>query len=455
MKKIAKYVFVYFFMTSYLFSQKRPEWVTNPPKSSDYFVGINFCAKDNPDYISQANSKALMDISSQILVTINSESFLNTTQIDNQVKQTFEESIRTNVRREITGYEQVDVWQNKTEYWIYLRLSKKKYYQERREKFESSLNSAELLFRKAIVADSSFDFCQALQLYLQCTKPLEAYMNESFDSELKNRSLLVFNEASTAVEDILTKLRVKALNEEVKLKPNSGYKHGLKSNVFLVRNGKEMPVKNAPLKYEVVKGKMELLSQKTNSNENGSSVNTLVSYSLENNKGSIKISFDLDELLKGVAEESLLSKIYRKKTTSSDYYKIEIQSPTIFFGSEEKNIGQKLQVNTLEPALKDHFLELGFIFVTTDSLADYDVRIISDTRAGGEAYGLNVSYLDVNIVIMDNLTKEQIYSKHFTNIKGVKQDAVAAGNDAYRKVVTVNFKNELFPEINNKFKNRN
>lgn len=62
-----------------------------------------------------------------------------------------------------------------------------------------------------------------------------------------------------------------------------------------------------------------------------------------------------------------------------------------------------------------------------------------------------VSFLDASITLTNNKSNEQIYSKQFSSIKGVKQNHVEAGNEAYRKTINTNLKNEFFPELKEKF----
>ena len=442
------------FLCGGLRAQKKPDWVTNPPTAGDYYIGINFASKSEGDYISIAKSRALNDLSSQIIVSINSETFLKTTEVENEVKQSFEETIKTNVQKDIEEYEQVDVWQNKTEYWVYLRLSKKAYYATRRKKFESAVSLAESTFQKAKELEASGDACQAMQLYVQSTMPLEPYLAETFDAELRKKSGVLFNGALSAAGEILAGIKVLALNKQIGIKENAGFKENLNCAVKYIKQGKETVVKNAPLKYESAKGKVDLVSYKSTTNDEGKSYVTLVSCAGEDGKASVKVSLDTEELLKGIAESALVAKAIKRKASPNDFFKIELQSLSIYFDANEKNIGKKLAVNVIEPALKDFFLEMGYTFVSSSGPADYIVKIESDTRVGGEAYGLRVSYLDANIVVMDNQQKEQIFSRQFTNIKGVKQDFPAAGSEAYRKVLTQNFKTELYPELKTKFQSK-
>jgi hypothetical protein len=433
-------------------AQKRPDWIANPPISADHFTGINFCQKTNSDYISLAKSKALKDLSSQILVSINSETFLKTTEADNEVKQSFEENIRTSVQRDLEGYELVDTWQDKSEYWVYFRLSKSEYYARKRARFETALKAADDSYNKARDAEAAGDFSRAIHLYIQSTQPLEPYMAESFDPELKDRSAAIVRGGMGAVSNIIANTRVVPVNKLVSLKSGASHAENLNCRVVFKDAKREVSIANFPLKYAVEKGNIGLSARKCVTNNEGVGRVILTSCSAEGKSASLKVSLDLEELLKEYPADAIICNAIRRKSCHSDLFMIELRSPSVYFESEEKNLGAKMSIHILEPALKDLFKELGFTFVPSGSSADFVVKIDSDTRAGGQAYDLSISYLDANILISDNAKKEQVYSRQFANIKGVKQDHTAAGSEAYRKVVATGFKNEMYPELKQKFK---
>jgi hypothetical protein len=432
------------------YAQKKPDWVTNRPFSNEYFTGINFASKQNPDYIEQAKGKALKDLSSEIVVNINGESFLKTTEIDNEVKQTFQENIKTTVQRDLEGYELVEVWQDKNEYWVYFRLSKAGYYALRKQKFETALNNSSGIFSKAKEAEAAGNFYEAVQLYMLSTRPLEPYLAETFDAELKNKSDEIMTGSIMAIGSILSNVKVVAVNKAVKLKAGSSFNENLNVKVILTRAGKETPVSNFPIAYSVDKGIVTLSSLQGITTAEGTSNTVLTAVSSPDKKASVRAAVDIAELIRE-HEDVLISKAIKKKAGSYDLFLIELKSPTICFVSDEKNLSKKMGVNVLEPSLKDLFKEMGFTFVSAQAGADYVVNIEADTRAGGQAYDLFVSFLDANITITDNSKNEQIFSKQFPGVKGVKQDQAAAGNEAYRKLINTGFKNDLFPELKRKF----
>jgi hypothetical protein len=356
------------------------------------------------------------------------------------------------MQRDLEGYELVETWQDKQKYWVYYRLSKSSYYALRKQKFETALKTATESFSKAKQSELSGDYSQAIQLYIISTKPLESFLGETFDPELKNKSSEIMIGSMTAINNILANCKVVALNKAISLKTGSATNENLNCKVLFNNAGKESVARNLPLKYKTEKGTIDLSSMKGMSNQEGLCNTILTSCSSPDRKASLRVSIDLEEIIKDYADDVMICRALKNKSCSYDMFLIDLKSPSIFFVSDEKNLSKKMQVKILEPAMKDMFRELGFTFSPLQKDADYVVNIDSDTRQGGQAFDLSVSFLDVNILISDNSKKEQVYSKQFANIKGVKQDHIAAGNEAYRKVLTTNFKNELATELKEKFR---
>ncbi len=451
---IKKLIFIFisaFVLIAPLSAQKKPEWVIERPFSNDYFIGVNFSSKATPDYIDQAKSKALKDLSSEIIVNINSETFLKTTEIDNQVKQSYENKIKTNVQKDLEGYEQVDIWQDKNEYWVYYRLSKSAYYSLKRQKFEAAVNSSSDLSSKAKQLEASGNIVQAIQTYVLSTKPIEPYLAETFDVALRNKSSELLFGAISSINNLLANTKIIAQNKKVNLKLGEKTDEVLNVKAVYSVGGVEKNISNLPLIFSNEKGDMSLSSQKTVTNDQGFCSTQMTNVAAVENNASLKVALDLPELFKE-NEDVLIIQSLVKKMAPYDLFVIMINKPAIYFASSEKNLSAKLSVNLMEPALKEFFKQNNFTFVPNKANADFIVAISADTRKGGQAYDLSITFLDADISITNVKANEQIYSKQFANIKGVKQDHTAAGNDAYRKVINTNFKNELFPELTEKFK---
>ena len=105
-----------------------PAWVKEYPVSESHYIGIGIADKSNhpQDYIRVAQQNALQNLSSQIKVSISSQSvFL---QMDR--KYGYEEDYKSNIEVKaneiLEGYELVGTFTQQNEYWVYYRLNKQK-----------------------------------------------------------------------------------------------------------------------------------------------------------------------------------------------------------------------------------------------------------------------------------------------------------------------------------------
>ncbi|MFN5794434.1 MAG: LPP20 family lipoprotein [Bacteroidota bacterium] len=444
MSRVSFFIFSLIFFTCS--AQQKPDWISKRPTSNDYFIGINYSSKLSDNFIETAKNKALSDLASEISVNLISETEIKTTEIDFELKQSFQEKIKTSINKNIEGYEQVEIWQDNNEYWVYLRLLKTEYYRLQKIKYQNAINEAQELFNTAKKNEEQFDYKLAISNYLLSTKALEPFFLENFDSELKIKSTALFNNARNSTQNILNSIKVK--NTENKVTTiSANYNKALNSIAFIEVNSKKIPLKNIPLKYLVEKGEIQTAQTNLTTDNLGNAKNFVSSLSFTDNNAILKVVLDIEQLISQNETEIILAKALKKTIPNFDIVQFEKTKPVFFIRSTEKNLNNNLPISIIEPAIKDYLKLNGFVFTSDIKKANYTIEIDSNTRSGGEAYGLFVAFLDANIVLLENLKNEQIYTKQFTSIKGVKQDYVSAGNEAYRKLVAQNLKDVLFPDL--------
>jgi hypothetical protein len=439
-------VFIFSIIVFTCSAQQKPDWISNRPKSKDYFIGINYASKLTDNFLETAKAKALSDLASEISVNLISETEIKTTEIDFELKQSFEEKIKTSLNKNIEGYEQVEIWQDNNEYWVYFRLLKTEYYRLQKIKYQNAINEAQELFNTAKKNEEQFDYKLAISGYLLSTKALEPFFLENFDSELKIKSTAIFNNARNSIQNILNSIKVKNTENNIST-TSSNFNKPITTNVFIEVNAKKIPIKNIPIKYLVEKGEIKLPQTNIISDNLGNAKNFVSNLSFTDNSAILKVVLDIEQLISQNETEIILAKALKKTVPNFDIVQFEKTKPVFYISSKEKNLNNNLSISIIEPAIKDYLKLNGFVFTSDKKKADYTIEIDSNTRSGGEAYGLFVAFLDANIVLIENLKNEQIYTKQFTSIKGVKQDYVSAGNEAYRKLVAQNLKDVLYPDL--------
>ena len=104
-----------------------PQWVTRRPVADGKYIGIGTAPVSDPDCRNVAVANAMLDIASQISVNVESNSFMQTLDVDGRSRELFEEKVRTKMAANISGQELKDSYQSASHYYVYYDLDKKKY----------------------------------------------------------------------------------------------------------------------------------------------------------------------------------------------------------------------------------------------------------------------------------------------------------------------------------------
>ncbi len=178
MKVIIKYLLVCVFVLFKINTQAqtaKPEWILKYPINSDFFVGIAYADKKLDNYMEAAKSRALQSLANEITVKIIGQTSLQTIEINQKVKQSYISSVTTETIKELEGYELVDSWQDKNQYWVYYRLSKKSYYQAKKDKANSALQIAKNYMMLGNENFNTSNYNQGINYYFMATNQIQNY----------------------------------------------------------------------------------------------------------------------------------------------------------------------------------------------------------------------------------------------------------------------------------------
>ena len=114
------------FCTAYGAAQT-PSWVSKRPVSEKEYIGIGMAQTNEANYIDIAKTNAYADIASQIATKVDSESFMQTVDLDGKSRQLFEEKIKNSMTAWIEGVEIKESHTGNGRYYIYCTLDKKLY----------------------------------------------------------------------------------------------------------------------------------------------------------------------------------------------------------------------------------------------------------------------------------------------------------------------------------------
>lgn len=123
-------------------------------------------------------------------------------------------------------------------------------------------------------------------------------------------------------------------------------------------------------------------------------------------------------------------------------------APVVYLDTEEKNLGSRMSTAPLSSAVKTSLLRRGLRFTENRSDADLTVIIRADTRSGSRVQGFATSFLDLDISVRNNTTRERVYHVSRADLRGTDLDFERAGIKAYENI-TRNIESELMRRMAN------
>ncbi len=412
--------------TNKIEAKPKPEWVIAKPISSQYYIGIGYSSTRLPNYQQSAKNSALEDLLSEIKVNISSTSVLYQMDKKNSFRDEYESVIKSTVRNEIEDYELVDTYENPQEagYWVYYRLSKSKYAEQKRQKQQNALSVAIDFFQKAEENEKIGQTATAIDFYAKTILALKDYWGENLQADLQGRSVMLSNESYTRIQQILDNISFQTPSANVQLKKQTTRTPSINFKITYKNTPqRSMPVlaryaQHKQIYYSTEKGEISVILEKLEGLRN--------SFRLE-------VSLELTKIISVNSEDKFYNFLIESFRSPSQSITIHLAKPTLFIRSEEKNLDNLQKTALLANQLKNALTKRGYVFVNSADKAEVVLELESNTRQGIESGGIYFAFLSINLRALDNLSKEEIFNQTLPEIKGGHTSFERAGIDAYQK----------------------
>ena len=414
-----------------LHAKKAPNWVTNRPIDNEFYIGIGHASKvkGSNDHIERATSEALKNLSSEITVNISGEVVSSMIEKSGMLEEELKSKIRSTTEAELEGYELVEQWQDKKEYWIYYRLSRIKYQLAREEKINKAVSLALDLFTQAKKCEQNREYDKALLLFLQSLKPIEKYIGETLETNYLGQSIYLNNEIYLSIHNILSNIELKPLKNNIEAKRNKSVKQPIKITAFYL-DTEQISISNLPILFSFKRGEGDLIKNvKTNMNGVASSK---ISKIISSEKMQIlNAELDISKLINQDSTSLVYQNILKTFPIPSTRIILNVTGLLIFIESEEINLGKELDVLHIEPKIKESLSDKGFSFTEDMAGADIYITIKARSREGSEMFGMYSTFVDVTVSAMEMSSGEEIYKNIFNNVSGQGLNAEKAGLKAF------------------------
>jgi uncharacterized membrane protein YkoI len=409
---------------------QQPEWVSDRPNSPSHYIGIAAANKNNTNYQKVAKKNALDDLLSEIRVTIQSVSILS--QMDNNrvFSEEYQSIIKSTVADEIENLELVATYEDETHYWVYYRILKEEYDNQKQRNREQAQKMALQFFEKAKEAALSKDYVTAIDFYLQSLLSIKAYWGENIEVAYEGKSIFLAIEAYTQLQRLL---------DSINLVPDVHTIHftsGSENKLLLIqaKGAENLSISKVPLLVTYLPERAQQKNYFTN--ENGQASITL---SLINsiNFNQIEVILNLENFSKGSSDDRFYQYLMQSlrcpaqkidivipdqlalgvNRVDGDFFPFNLDYLTVDFSNANNHTFQNLRLIPIRS--KDNFRrvlgDMGY-YISLQEAIDADQVAINEVSNSGV----------VSTLLVRNLSSDTLFVMSGEILIGGKQDRVVA-----------------------------
>lgn len=406
----------------------KPSWVDQRPIDNSYYIGIGSASKqlDPVNFAQSAKKNALDDLSSEISVTVKSSSFLNTMESNNYFREEFTSNIATYTEEKLEGFEIVGAWEDKSEYWIFYRLSKAQHSAIKEEKKRLAMNSAADFYTKGRAAEAEGNLSVAFDLMFRGLFELTAYWNEVNEFTYEGQKVFLDNEIFSHIRQMINNIDLKITPASLEVNPDNSFK--TEALVSVTLDGK--PVPNALHNYKFDDGRFKKYKE-FRTDPSGYASLPIRDVNPKNFKNELEVVLELEDLVPNDLDPLLINPLVATLQSPVSRAPISLRLPVIYITSTELNLDNEDQL-WLASAVSKKLSAEGYTFTNRIDQADYVVYISAETREGGTSQGFHVAYLNMSILVK-NTKDDIIYQSAINDIKGLQLNYRSAGIEAFKK----------------------
>ncbi len=425
-----------------------PEWVRHRPIDTDYYIGIGRASKaiSPSDYAQIAKRNALQDLVSEIEVKVESNSLLKQLETQTSFEERFLQSVRVQSVATVTDYELVGQWEDTRTYYIYYRLSKKRYLELKQQRIDRAVEQAQVHRQDAQQERSHDRLHQAFRSEVLALQVLKPFLNEPIliTDPQSGREEYLGNVILQEMKELMRDMKITAASKKLEFtfgrvpSPNV-----IRVNVYSPQGNAQV---NVPLIFEC-----PLFYPDRNTMLSQSDGAAWAAFKRASRKGigQLKVTVDMKSYFaKGDPLHQLVIKSVQVPSYSFD---VTVHSPRVYLDMTEKSFGNVASMGQswLRAAIQKALVSNGMQYEADHSKSHLIMVVVADTREAGEYQGLFTVKMEGEVTIHDLSNQEVLLKEPLNGIKGVDLDYKRAGDKAYealKKKITY----EIIPRLNRK-----
>ncbi|MBS1490621.1 MAG: LPP20 family lipoprotein [Bacteroidetes bacterium] len=424
----------------------QPAWLSNKPDDLLYYIGIGHATKDGQsNYVQEAKKSALEDLISGIKVNVSSTSVLNQLDDGKGFSEKYQQMIQTTATDDIEEYEQVDVWQDDKNYWVYFRLSKQRYKEIKDEQKRNAVTLGLDFFTKARQSEKNNDPVTALGFYYQGFRTVEKYLAEPLRIQFEGNDILLTNEIIADMQLLLDKM-------ELKVSPNQ-----LTVNRIIAQSGQTIavkvtdkvlkkPITGLPLIASFEKGAGDVFPD-YKTDDNGTAKILLSKISSRDIEQTVAVKVNLLKFA-GDNPSTIYTLVADKIVAPKDIVVMNVIRPLVYLSSIEKNFGTDKPNQQVANKIKNYLAISGFVFTPDKSKAELAIDVNTNSEKGAVSGSIYISYATTIIRVSTVKDDKEIYATTVDRVKGYSLDYERSSQDAYSKLLK-NLDSSTLPDMLN------
>ncbi len=426
-------------------AQEKPNWLNEYPADPRFYIGVGSALKsDNAAYQQTARESALAELISQIEVNVSSTMEFLEQEQNGGYENFFSAFTQTQARKTIEDFEIVDSYDDGTEFWMYIRLSKSDYERRLQEKMRIAKNQATTALADGRNAYNTGEFELALSSFTNGLADIAPYIDRPMNIEFEGESVDLFAELRSSLRDVVSLYRITNSNG-----PSTGQVGKAGEAPFQLRleyeNSGE-PVEGVPIGFRFLRGGGDF-SPAVLTNANGEAAVELNKITAPDAMQIITGGIAFSAFSDGESS-AFLTSIFDGVNAPSARYVLRVSGVSIYLEYSETFLGGNESSNYLQPVIKEGLNEAGYTFI--DDLADAELylEVDADTRQGSETYGIYSAFVSYRITITNMLTGQEEATYSATDIKGLSDTYQKAAAKAFETALE-GLKAEILPNLIN------
>ena len=431
---------------------RKPAWVKQRPNNPDYYIGIAFSKKtgNTIDYMQDTRTRALRELSSEIEVTISSNSILQQLESNNDFYQSYESKINASVLQTLEGYE-LETWEDKKEYWVMARLSKTKHKLQKEMKLDRAKMTASVHIEEAQKHLANQRPYAALESYFKAALSIKDHL----EADLTHRSVTGTQNLGVAIQNgITTTLQNLTIAPE-----QAAYQVGRtgianlkpRAQLNLITPNGSFPAEGVPVRFTFIAGSGNI-QDKSVSDHDGT-----VSTSINNIRTGLKnqqvlIELDIAPIQELFDENEALFKLFLGKTPLPQaIIKIELEKVLASFSMQEILVDGQKVCESLQRDVKAILSQNFFTFTHDEQQSKYAISINPTVTKGetktGNGYTVYIVYGGLNMTIVDVSTGHEVFTHNISGVRGFQPGSYTHAITAACRTILARFQEEAIPAL--------